>query len=147
MSRIPYSQLFIGIKGFKMTNSREYLVNDTKLDKDLFDFIEEDNGEYIKLCPKGCINTATVKFMKKRLYDLSCEDGCKIIMSLKDVKSIDSVGLGTIITAHKNCAHCGGLIVFSELSPMIMKTMKLLSLDRYLKVTADLKSAESMIGC
>ncbi|WP_051249738.1 STAS domain-containing protein [Maridesulfovibrio zosterae] len=130
-----------------MTNSRENLIHNANLDNTEFDFTEEDNGKYIKLCPKGCINTATVKFMKKRLYDLSCENDCKIIMSLKDVKSIDSVGLGTIITAHKNCAHCGGQIVFSDLSPLIMKTMKMLSLDRYLKMTVDLKSAESIIGC
>lgn len=112
-----------------------------------FDFIEEDRGSYIKLCPKGCINTATVKFMKKRLYDLSCENNCKIMLSLKDVKSIDSVGLGTIITAHKNCAHCGGVMVLSELPLMISKTMKMLSMDKYLKMTSDDKEAESLLGC
>lgn len=112
-----------------------------------FDFTEEDRGSYIKLCPKGCINTATVKFMKNRLYDLSCENGCKIMLSLKDVTFIDSVGLGTIITAHKNCDHCGGLIVLSELSPMIFKTMKLLNMDRYLKMTSDTESAEVLLGC
>lgn len=84
--------------------------------------------------------------MKKRLYDLSCENGCRIVMSMKDVESIDSVGLGTMIAADKNCKNCGGMIVFSDMNPMILKNMKLLSMDKYLKITPDIKSAEELMG-
>ncbi len=110
-----------------------------------FDFVEEDRGDYIVLCPKGGICNSTIKFMKNRLYDLSCENGCRIVMSMKDVDFIDSVGLGTIITAHKNCVKCGGQIVFCSMSPMISKNMKMLHMDKLLNIVPDLITAEEVL--
>ncbi|CCO22057.1 STAS domain-containing protein [Maridesulfovibrio hydrothermalis] len=109
-----------------------------------FDFTEEEIEGYKVLCPRGSVNNATVKFMKNRLYDLSCENGCKLIMSMKEVDSIDSVGLGTLISAHKKCNDCGGKIVFSDLNPMILRNMKMLCMDRYLNMTQDIQSAQEL---
>ncbi|WP_320169319.1 STAS domain-containing protein [Maridesulfovibrio sp.] len=110
-----------------------------------FDFTEEDHEGYVMLAPCGGICNSTVKYMKNRLYDLSCEEGCKIVMSMKDVDFIDSVGLGTMITAHKNCDEYGGMIVYCSMKPMILKNMQLLNMDKFLKITPDLQSALNLL--
>lgn len=110
-----------------------------------FDFTEEDRDGYVMLRPSGGICNATVKLIKGRLYDLCSEYGCKIIMSMKDVDFIDSVGLGTMIAAHKSCDHYGGRIVYCGMNPMIMKNMEFLRMDQFLDITPDIASAEALL--
>ncbi|WP_432737075.1 STAS domain-containing protein [Maridesulfovibrio sp. FT414] len=115
------------------------------IDSVQFDFVEQDRDGFVVLCPKGGLCNATARYFKNRLYDLSCEEGCKIVMSLKDVDFIDSVGLGTMIAAHKNCDHYGGMIVYCSMNPMIFKNMQMLNMDKFLQIAPDIESAEKLL--
>ncbi len=111
-----------------------------------FDFIERQKGEFLIFAPKGRINNATIKYMKKRLYAAADEDECKIILNLRFVDSIDSVGLGVLITAHKMAAQRGGMIVFTDMNERIFKTMKMLYMDRFLHMSPDMKGAVELMS-
>ncbi len=110
-----------------------------------FDLIERQKGEFKIFAPKGRINNATIRFLKKRLYDAADETGCKILFNLRFVDSIDSVGLGVLITAHKMATARGGMVVFTDMSERIFKTMKMLYMDRFLKMSPDMKGAVEMM--
>ncbi|WP_245577141.1 STAS domain-containing protein [Maridesulfovibrio zosterae] len=107
--------------------------------------IERQKGEFKIFAPKGRINNATIRFLKKRLYDAADETGCKILFNLRFVDSIDSVGLGVLITAHKMATARGGMVVFTDMSERIFKTMKMLYMDRFLKMSPDMKGAVEMM--
>lgn len=110
-----------------------------------FDLIERQKGDFTIFAPKGRVNNATIMFMKKRLYAAADETECKIILNLRFVKSIDSVGLGVLITAHKMAAQRGGMIVFTDMNERIFKTMKMLYMDRFLKMSPDMKGAVKLM--
>ncbi len=111
-----------------------------------FDFIERQKAEFLIFAPKGRINNATIKYMKKRLYEAADENSCKIILNLRFVDSIDSVGLGVLITAHKMAAQRGGMIVFTDMNERIFKTMKMLYMDRFLHMSPDMKGAVELMS-
>ncbi|WP_163350430.1 STAS domain-containing protein [Desulfovibrio sp. JC010] len=112
----------------------------------IFDFTEEDREECLLLCPKGHFNHSTVPLIRDHLYAHCCENGCRIVMCMKDVDMIDSAGLGVMVHAHKACDKYGGMIVFSDFNEMIAKNMKMLSVDKYLNFCPDLQSAFEKLG-
>ncbi|WP_320008569.1 STAS domain-containing protein [Maridesulfovibrio sp.] len=111
-----------------------------------FDFIEEEREDCLVLCPKGHFNHSTMPLIRERLYEHCCEEGCRIVMCMKDVDLIDSSGLGVMVHAHKYCDKYGGMIVFSDFSEMIDKNMKMLSMDKFLNFCPDFRSALEMLG-
>ncbi|WP_320175999.1 STAS domain-containing protein [Maridesulfovibrio sp.] len=110
-----------------------------------FDFIERRKGEFTIFAPKGRISNATVKFFKNRIYSAAAEQGCKIIINLRYASLIDSVGLGMLINAHKTADQKGGMVVFTDVPERIMKNLKMLYMDRFLKFAPDMKHAVRMM--
>ena len=127
-------------------NSDESQESSSKNSDQHFDLIERQKGEFKIFAPKGRINNATIKFFKKHLYDAADETGCKIIFNLRFVDAIDSVGLGVLITAHKMATARDGMIVFTDMSDRIFKIMKMLYMDRFLKMSPDMKGAIEMMS-
>ena len=111
-----------------------------------FDFIERQKGEFTIFAPKGRISNSTVKFFKKRIYNAAGEQGCKIIINLRYASLIDSVGLGMLINAHKTADQNGGMVVFTDVQERIMKNLKMLYMDRFLKFAPDMKQAVQMMN-
>lgn len=118
-------------------------MNNDEQDRVIFDFTEEDRDDCLLLCPKGNFNHSTVPLIRDRLYSYCCEDGCRIVMCMKEVNFIDSAGLGVMVHAHKYCDKYGGMIVYSDMNDMITKNMKMLTMDRYLNLSPDVDSALS----
>ncbi len=110
-----------------------------------FDFIERQKGEFSIFAPKGRISNSTVRFFKNRIYNASAEQGCKIIINLRYASLIDSVGLGMLINAHKTADRNGGMAVFTDVPERIMKNLKMLYMDRFLKFAPDMKHAVRMM--
>jgi stage II sporulation protein AA (anti-sigma F factor antagonist) len=115
-------------------------------DRIVFDFIEEEREECLFLCPKGHFDHSTTMLIRENLYDHCCEDGCRIVMSMKDVDLIDSTGLGVMVHAHKYCDKCGGMIVYSDFNKFIADNMKMLGMDKYLNFCPDYKAALKKLG-
>ncbi|ACS79576.1 STAS domain-containing protein [Maridesulfovibrio salexigens] len=119
----------------------DYVSRQDEMEPVQFDFTENWIEDIVVLSPKGSLNTATVSLFRDQLYNLSRDEGCKIVMSCSNVESIDSVGLGVMIAAHKKADDYGGKIVFCDLSDFIFKNMKMLHMDKYLNFSPNVDSA------
>ena len=70
----------------------------------------------------------------------------KIVLDLKDVTLLASMGLGTLVSVHKACTSEGGKLIVCGLKDDIFQLMKLTHLDRILKIAPDREAALSMVG-
>jgi len=111
-----------------------------------FDLIERQKGGFTVFAPKGHINNATIKLLRSPLYKAADEPGCKIIINMRFVTAVDSVGLGVLITAHKMATARGGKIAFTDMNERIDKTMKMLYMDRYLAICENMKEAVELLS-
>lgn len=111
-----------------------------------FDMVECEEGDIKIFAPKGRLNNATRSFFKDSLYDAAAEYGSKIVFNLRHVDSIDSVGLGILIAAHKTAAERGGTMALTDMNERIFKTMKILHMDRYLNIYPDVDTAARMMS-
>ncbi len=138
-----FKEMFEG-QNSDSSRSIDVVVNqffDTK-----FDFIERQKGEYNIFAIKGRVSNVTANLFKDKLYDAACEDDCRIIINLRDVSLIDSVGLGVLINTHKKADKSGGMVVFSNVPERIMNNMEMLYMDRYLHFAPDMKKAAQMMN-
>ncbi len=111
-----------------------------------FDFLERQKGEFTIFAPKGRVSSSTAKLFKNKIYCAASKQGCKVIINLRYVSLIDSVGLGILINAHKTADKNGGMIVLTDVPERIMVNLAMLYMDRYLHFASDMKQAISMMA-
>jgi anti-sigma B factor antagonist len=70
----------------------------------------------------------------------------RIVLDLKDVTLLASMGLGMLVSMHKLCATQGGRLVVCGLRDDILQLMKLTHLDRILKIAPDREAAIKLVG-
>jgi anti-sigma B factor antagonist len=70
----------------------------------------------------------------------------RILLDLKDVTVLASMGLGALVSLHKTCTQEGGRLVVCGLRDDIMQVMKITHLDRVLKVAPDREAGMKMVG-
>ena len=70
----------------------------------------------------------------------------KMIVDLKDVTMLASMGLGVLVSLHKSCAAEGGRLIVCGLREDIVQLMKLTHLERILKIAKDRDAAVKMMG-
>lgn len=67
--------------------------------------------------------------------------GRKVLLSLAEATFIDSSGLGWLLGCNKRFRECAGLLVVHSVPPMVLDVMKVMQLDRVLKIAEDDTSA------
>ncbi len=107
-----------------------------------FDLSEEVRDEYTVLFLQGVYNTQTIKHLKPRLYELSEEWGCKIVIDLKKALFIDVSCLGAFLKAHRTAQRKGGNIVFVNRNDHIRRAFEVVNMDRILNIVPDLAAAK-----
>lgn len=65
----------------------------------------------------------------------------KILLDLKNTSYIDSAGVGWIVRFHKLCQQSGGTLVLHSLPPAILAILRLLHMERFLRIAEDERSA------
>ena len=70
----------------------------------------------------------------------------RIVMDLKDVTMLASMGLGMLVSMHKLCAAEGGRLVVCGLREDILQLMKITHLERILKIAVDREAALKIMG-
>ncbi len=70
----------------------------------------------------------------------------RIVMDLKDVTMLASMGLGMLVSMHKLCQTEGGRLVVCGLREDILQLMKITHLERILKIAVDREAALKMMG-
>jgi anti-anti-sigma factor len=61
----------------------------------------------------------------------------KILLDLKNTSFIDSAGVGWLVKFHKLCQQSGGILVLHSLPPAIVAILRLLHMDRFLRIVED----------
>jgi len=69
-----------------------------------------------------------------------------IVMYLKDVTLLASMGLGMLVSLHKSCASSGGKLVVCGLQGEILSLLKVTHLDRILKIAPDKDGALKLMA-
>ncbi len=70
--------------------------------------------------------------------------GRNILLDLKNTSYIDSAGVGWIVRFHKLCQQSGGMLVLHSLPPAIMAILRLLHMERFLRIAEDERSAQAL---
>jgi anti-anti-sigma factor len=70
----------------------------------------------------------------------------RIVLDMKDVTMLASMGLGMLVSMHKLCAAEGGKLVVCGLKDDILQLMKITHLERILKIAPDRETAIKMVG-
>ena len=70
----------------------------------------------------------------------------KVVMDLKDVTLLASMGLGTLVSIHKTCAGEGGRLVVCGVKDDILQLLRITHLERILKIAPDRDGALKIVG-
>lgn len=70
----------------------------------------------------------------------------RIVVDMAQVTMLASMGLGALVTLHKQCSAEGGRMVVCNLRPDILAVMKITHLDRILKIVATREDALKLLG-
>ncbi|OEU65631.1 MAG: hypothetical protein BA863_09665 [Desulfovibrio sp. S3730MH75] len=111
-----------------------------------FDLSEEVRGGYTVLFLQGVYNTQTIKFLKPRLYELSEERGCRVVVDLKKALFIDVSCLGAFLKAHRIAYSKGGNIVFVNRNDHIRGAFEAVHMDRILNIVPNLAAAHDFFA-
>jgi len=70
--------------------------------------------------------------------------GRKILLDLRNTSYIDSAGVGWLVKFHKLCQQSGGVLVLHSLPPPILAILRLLHMERFLRIVDDELSAQTL---
>lgn len=90
----------------------------------------DDHGTLLKLL--GVLDAVTAAELRARLEALVDDSRDQLTFDLSGLKSIDSVGVGLLVSIHKHCARTGGLMRVIGLREQPLGVFRLLRLDRLL---------------
>lgn len=95
-------------------------------------FIDETNTWEIYL--KGEIDIYNAPQLKEKLHEIITKQSGDIVMDCKDLKYIDSTGLGVLISVLKRVKEYDGNIVIKNLKPYIHKIFIITGLDKIFSI-------------
>ncbi|MBI5815341.1 MAG: STAS domain-containing protein [Nitrospinae bacterium] len=95
-------------------------------------FVTDDGIVIFRL--SGKLISSTLDKLKTTLDGALTEDGCKIVINLRQVNIMDSVAVGLLISRFKTAGKKKGFLKFCELQPSIKKLMSLADLDKWLEI-------------
>lgn len=94
--------------------------------------------------PGPRLDAISAPALKNVVVDLANAGHLRIVLSLSRLELIDSSGLGSLISMHKNLAPPRGRLVLCDLSPKVGSVLKLTRLDRVLTIAADSAAAADL---
>jgi anti-anti-sigma regulatory factor len=69
----------------------------------------------------------------------------KVVLSLEDLRSIDSQRIGWLLEVHRRFCEAGGRLAVHSIRPRPMETLRFLHLDRVLRVAEDEAGARELL--
>ena len=90
---------------------------------------------------RGEIDLSTANALREQLLDLVAAGSVDVVLDLNNVDFIDSTGLGAMIATRRKFQVEGGLLVVVCSVPLVLRLLRLTSLDKVLPVHPDLESA------
>jgi anti-anti-sigma factor len=109
--------------------------------------VETDTGAGIALATVKCemIAAREAPIIEAEVKAGAKTRGWKILMDLKEVTILASMGLGMLVNLNKACAAEGGKLVVCNVAPDILGVLKITRLDGILKIVPDLEAGKKLL--
>ena len=91
-----------------------------------------DSGVVV-LCPEGRLNMSVAPKVREELHRLIDSGNNRIVVDLSDIETIDSSGLGALISGLKAARQAGGDLRIAEAGDQVAAVLELTNLDRILR--------------
>lgn len=108
--------------------------------------VQTDEDGIVRLQNDGEIRLGDKLGERNQVEDLLGAD-CyrrKILLDLKNTSYIDSAGVGWLVRFHKLCQQSGGILVVHSLPPAILAILRLLHMERFLRIVDNESAAETL---
>ncbi len=106
----------------------------------------EDKEGFQMVTPVGELDVYTVPLFRKVILKLESDRRRDLIIDLSRVTFIDSSGLGCLIETYQKGQSSRSDILFVLENPRILKILKLVNLDRVLRIFPNLGQALQSVG-
>jgi anti-anti-sigma factor len=108
--------------------------------------VQTDEDGIVRLRNDGDIRLGDQLGERSSIEDLLGAD-CyrqKILLDLENTSYIDSAGVGWLVRFHKLCQQSGGVLVLHSLPPAILAILRLLHMERFLRIVDDERAARAL---
>ena len=95
----------------------------------------------VVLRPNGRLNMVAAPDLRDQLRNLVQSGSSRVVVDLSEVESIDSSGLGALISGLKAARNAGGDLRISAPSAQVMAVLELTNLNRVLKPRESVENA------
>ncbi len=96
------------------------------------DIIKDGNTFIVK--PRQDVIASMANEFRSDLHDLVKESPAMIVIDLKDVEMVDSVGIGVLIATHNSMTRAGGEVKVINTSNEIYNLLNTMRLNRHFKI-------------
>ncbi len=97
-----------------------------------FDIAVTDGDAGITVAVRGELDVLTAPFLWERLETLFPKTGQRLVLDLRGVRFIDSMGLGVIVRAQSRLRHATGQLVVKSPQAQALKVFEMTGLDKSL---------------
>ena len=87
----------------------------------------------VVVCPTGRLNLAVAPVLRTQLHTLVSSGSTRLVIDLSSVDSIDSSGLGALISGLKAARQAGGDLRIAAPAAQVKAVLELTHLDRVLQ--------------
>lgn len=95
----------------------------------------------VVLRPRGRLNMVAAPDLREQLRSLVQSGSSRVVVDLSEVESIDSSGLGALISGLKAARNAGGDLRISAPSAQVIAVLELTNLNRVLKPRESVEKA------
>jgi anti-sigma B factor antagonist len=111
-------------------------------------YLELNNTDRAIIAAVRCekVGGREAQVLESELKAAAPKRGWRMVLDLTDVTLLASMGLGMLVTMHKECAGQGGKLAIFGLNADIAQLLKITHLERVLKITADKDAALKLVS-
>ena len=91
-----------------------------------------DSGVVV-ICPQGRLNMSVAPQVREELHGLVDSGNTRIVVDLSGVETMDSSGLGALISGLKAARQAGGDLRIAAAGEQVVAVLELTNLDRILR--------------
>ncbi len=108
--------------------------------------VRKVTGEIVEVPLRGRVDMQTQDLLKTRMAALVDEGYRHIMLNMRRVKFIDSVGLGSLIGARRRMVEANGSLRLVHVSPAVAKALEMTHLSRVFDVHDTLQDAVAALA-
>lgn len=113
---------------------------------DLEIVVKKETAEIAEVLLRGRVDVQTAEQLKTRIAGLVDEGLRHILLNMRRVKFIDSVGLGSLIGARRRVVEAQGSLRLVHLSPAVAKALEMTHLARVFEVHENTQEAVAALA-